>query len=103
MIMTYDHELILIGQVYEEDEWGNQVPVEARKPVLCNVKSISRNEFYAAAQTGLKPEITFVIHGYEYNEEKEVEFEGEKYKVIRTYMKDFEEIELTCEKVAANG
>lgn len=100
--MTYDHELILIGQIYEEDEWGNQVPVEARKPVLCNVKSIGRNEFYAAAQTGLKPEITFVIHGYEYNEEKEVEFEGEKYKVIRTYMKDFEEMELTCEKVAGN-
>ena len=101
--MTYDHELILIRHIYEEDEWGNQVPVEARKPVLCNVKSIGRNEFYAAAQTGLKPEITFVIHGYEYNEEKEVEFEGEKYKVIRTYMKDFEEMELTCEKVAANG
>ena len=101
--MTYDHELILIEQSYQEDEWGNQVPVEARKPVLCNVKSIGRNEFYAAAQTGLKPEITFVIHGYEYNEEKEVEFEGEKYKVIRTYMKDFEEMELTCEKVAANG
>ena len=102
IIMTYDHELILIGHIYEEDEWGNQVPVEARKPVLCNVKSIGRNEFYAAAQTGLKPEITFVIHGYEYNEEKEVEFEGEKYKVIRTYMKDFEEMELTCEKVAGN-
>src|SRR5690554_853289 len=102
IIMTYDHELILIGHIYEEDEWGNQVPVETRKPVLCNIKSIGRNEFYAAAQTGLKPEITFVIHGYEYNEEKEVEFEGEKYKVIRTYMKDFEEMELTCEKVAGN-
>jgi len=103
MTMTYDHELILIGHIYEEDEWGNQVPVETRKPVLCNIKSIGRNEFYNAAMTGLKPSIIFVIHGYEYEGEQEVEFEGEIYKVIRTYATGFEEIELTCEKVAANG
>ena len=103
MTMTYDHELILIGHIYEEDEWGNQVPVETRKPVLCNIKSIGRNEFYNAAMNGLKPSIIFVIHGYEYEGEQEVEFEGEIYKVIRTYATGFEEIELTCEKVAANG
>jgi len=101
--MTYDYELILIKQSYQEDEWGNQVPVETRKPVLCNIKSIGRNEFYNAAMTGLKPSIIFVIHGYEYEGEQEVEFEGEIYKVIRTYATGFEEIELTCEKVAANG
>ena len=103
MTMTYDYELILIKQSYQEDEWGNQVPVETRKPVLCNIKSIGRNEFYNAAMTGLKPSIIFVIHGYEYEGEQEVEFEGEIYKVIRTYATGFEEIELTCEKVAANG
>ena len=101
--MTYDYELLLIKQSYQEDEWGNQVPVETRKPVLCNVKSISRNEFYNAAMTGLKPSIIFVIHGYEYEGEQEIEFESEKYKVIRTYTTGFEEIELTCEKVVANG
>ena len=101
--MTYDNELVLIAQEFTEDEIGNQVQIETRRTVLCNVKSVGRNEFYSAATSGLKPSIVFVIHGYEYNGEQKVEFEGVKYNVIRTYSTDFEEIELTCERVAANG
>ena len=96
--MTYDHELVLIKQDFTFDEIGNQIPIETRKTVLCNVKSVGRNEFYGAATSGLKPEVVFIIHGYEYNGEREVEFEGKKYHVIRTYSTDFEEIELTCER-----
>jgi SPP1 family predicted phage head-tail adaptor len=101
--MTYDHELVLIKQDFAFDEIGNQIPIETRKTVLCNVKSVGRNEFYNAATAGLRPSIVFVIHGYEYDGEQSVEFEGVRYKVIRTYSTDFEEMELTCEKVAADG
>lgn len=101
--MTYDHELTLIGQTYTEDEIGNQIPVETETTILCGLKSVTRLEFYNAAANGLKPEIVFVVHGYEYNGEKEITFEGNRYKVIRTYSEDFEELELTCERVAANG
>ena len=100
--MAYDNELILLGQTYVEDEYGNQVPVPIRKPILCKVKSIGRNEFYNAAVVGLKPEIVFVIHAFEYEEEKKVEFKGDVYKVMRTYATGIEEIELTCEKVIAD-
>ena len=102
MTMTYDHELILIGHIYEEDEWGNQVAVETRTPIFCQLKSVSRQEFYAAAQSGLKPEIVFVVHAYEYNGERKVEFDGKKYSVVRTYRADFEEMELVCEEVISN-
>lgn len=102
--MTYDHELILINQSYSLDEMGNQIPgAEVETRVLCNVKSVSRAEFYNAAVSGLRPELIFVVHGYEYNGERIVKFEGVRYRVIRTYMANFEEVELTCEKVAANG
>lgn len=101
--MTYDNELTLIKQEFIEDEIGNQTPSETRKTVLCNVKSVGRNEFYSAATAGLQPSIVFVIHGYEYDGEQVVEFEGTRYNVIRTYSTDFEEIELTCERVAADG
>lgn len=102
--MTYDHELILINQSYSFDEIGNQIlsdEVETR--VLCNVKSVSRAEFYNAALAGLNPEIVFVVHAYEYNGERKVKFNGELYRVIRTYQTDFEEMELVCERVASNG
>lgn len=101
--MTYDYELTLIGYETEYDEIGQEINVPAERKILCGIKSIGRNEFYAAAQAGLRPEITFIIHNYEYNGEKEVKFEGQKYKVIRTYSTDFEEMELVCEKVIGNG
>ena len=101
--MTFDHELALISQTITEDEIGNQTPIETRKTVLCNVKSVGRNEFYSAATAGLRPSIVFVIHGYEYDGEQVVEFEGARYNVIRTYSTDFEEVELTCERVSTDG
>ena len=110
--MTYDHELVLIAWGVEEDEIGQQIPVETRTQILCKVKSIGRSEFYDAAMTGLKPEIVFVIHEAEYNEEREVEFEDQRYKVLRTYKGGmakqgsrlaFDEMELTCERVTADG
>jgi len=103
--MSYDHELILItpGQIVE-DEVGNQIetdPIET--PIFCGLKSVGRSEFYNAAVTGLRPELVFPIHGYEYSGQKLVRFEGVKYRVIKTYSVNFEELELTCEKVAADG
>jgi SPP1 family predicted phage head-tail adaptor len=100
--MTYDHELTLITQIMIEDEIGNQIPVETKTIILCGLKSVGRTEFYNAALTGLKPELVFVVHGYEYNGEQVVEFEGAKYRVIRTYATGFEEIELACERVGAD-
>ena len=101
--MTYDHELTLINQTITEDEIGNQIPVETETVVLCGLKSVGRNEFYSAAVTGLKPELVFVIHGYEYNGEQVVKFEGNRYRVIRTYLTDFEEVEITCERMGTDG
>ena len=103
--MTYDNELILItpGRI-EEDELGNQIPIDpVETPIYCGVKSIGRTEYYNAAATGLRPEIIFVVHAYEYDEQKQIRFDGVEYRVMRTYEVDFEELELTCEKVAADG
>lgn len=101
--MTYDHKLTLITQAIIEDEIGNQIPVETKKAIFCGLKSISRNEFYNAAATGLKPEITFIVHAYEYSGQRKVEYEGVTYNVIRTYEPSYEEIELTCERVIGGG
>lgn len=103
--MSYDHELGLITIEYIQDELGNQIPVfpEPVTFALCKLMSVGRTEFYNAAATGLKPELVFVIHGYEYNDQKQVYFEGIRYNVIRTYATGFEEVELTCERVIGVG
>lgn len=102
VIIMWQNELILISETFEFDDIGNQIPIEKETEIFCNVKSVSRNEFYNAATTGLKPSLVFVVHDYEYNGEEIVKFEDNKYKVIRTYRKNVEELELTCEKVIGN-
>ncbi|NTW04537.1 MAG: phage head closure protein [Peptococcaceae bacterium] len=97
--MTYDYELTLIAKTSGSvDSEGIPTPSESKTVVYCGLKSIGRSEFYAAAASGLSPELTFIIHGYEYSGQTEVEFEGVRYIVIRTYAADFEEVELTCKK-----
>lgn len=112
----YNHELTLIKHIKDTDEIGNEVITTTERQVLCKLKDIGSTEFYDAQVTGLKPEIKFIIHSFEYQGEKEVIFEGERYQVMRTYQihqkrRTYgdeinlagEEIELTCEKVVGNG
>lgn len=101
--MLFSHDLILISNEFTFDDIGNQIATEVRTEVFCNVKSITRAEFYNAATTDLKPSITFVVHLYEYSDEEIVEYDNVRYRVIRTYMSSTEEIELICEKVIADG
>lgn len=100
--MTYDYELELIEETFISDDIGNQIPVENKTTLYCNVKSVGRSEFYNASTSDLKPELIFVVHGYEYNGEKKVLFNGQQYSVIRTYATNFEEVELVCERVGSD-
>lgn len=104
--MTMDDELTLIDKSNSENDIGNVITTDILTTVLCSVRSIKRSEHYAAAANGLKPEITFVLNKYEYNGQKEVEFESVRYSVIRTFVpdkfkgiEDFETIELVCSGV----
>lgn len=105
--MTMDNELVLIGKTgYSTNTIGDAIPTEPKTTVLCGVKSITRTEHYQAAAHGLKPEIVFVVSKWDYQGEKEVKFEGERYNVLRTYepkkskgLGDFETLELVCEGV----
>ena len=111
--MTYDNELNLITYTTTYDELLQPIQTPVPRAVSCNVGSVGSSEFYNAKVAGLKPELKFIVHTFEYNGEKEVEFQDNKYNVIRTYVGGTvdksknalsgEEIELTCEKVIGSG
>ena len=108
--MTFDHELVLVRIEAGENDLGDPITIRTEKPILCDVSSVGRNEHYQAAAHGLKPELVFVISKWDYDGEKEVEFEGKKYNVLRTYepkkskgLGDFETMELVCEGVVNRG
>lgn len=92
-------ELTLIKKTFESDLIGNQIEKTQESIVFCEVKSISRTEFYQAAQSGMKPQAAFIIYGFEYDNQESVRHNGIEYKVIKTYKINDNDLELTCEKV----
>lgn len=79
------------------DEYGDTVTVQVYKEVFAQKKSVKQSEFYQAHAQGLKPEIMFIIHPSEYEDKQGIKYNDKQYKVIRTYEKDSENLELICE------
>lgn len=93
----------LIDEIVVKDEYGNEkVTTSEPKEVFALIASVGRNEFYAAAHAGLKPEITFQIRAADYDREELVEYDGMTYQVIRTYQTGPDWIELVCERKVVN-
>lgn len=105
--MTFDEELDLITVTNTENALGDPIPIESRITVLCDVLSVTRSEYYAAASHNLRPEIVFALNMYDYDKQNLVEHDGIKYSVIRAFkpkksngIGDFETIELVCQGVS---
>lgn len=94
----YNHSLKLIERQYEVVN-HQDVPKDIETEVLCKIRSVGRTEFYQAQQAKLNPEIVFIVKAYEYSGQDTVKYQSERYKVIRTYQSDFEEVELVCERL----
>ena len=93
------------------DAYGNPILDKTERTVFCKVRSVARNEFYQAAQTGLHPEFVFVLTHYkDYLGEPEILYDafgaGEKlYQILRTYRNpETGELELVAgERVGDDG
>lgn len=79
------------------------VPDLPRREVFCQVRSVGYYEFYRAAENNLHPTFIFQLADVaEYNNEKICEYQGVRYRVIRTYV-DRQRIELTVEEATVDG
>lgn len=95
----------LIGKIVTSyDDYGNPVQSEETTEILCEIRSVTRSEFYSAAQSGLAPSLALRIsHAVDYNGQKLVEVEGDLYSVIRAYRApDTDAVELTLQPKIGN-
>ena len=78
-----------------------ETATETSRSVFCDIKSVGYNEFYSAQQAGIEPSVIFVLSDYsEYDGEKVIIWNNERYRVVRTYCKG-QSLEITAE-VATN-
>lgn len=79
-------------------------PEETRRKVYCTEKSVGQTEVYQAKAAGLNPETKLVLaHDFEYRGEKLVEYAGERWKILRTYVTEEDGIELTIQRERGNA
>ena len=91
-----ENEIIkLVSVVTETNDIGDSVEVPSTKEVFAKIKSVGMKEKYEALAVGLKPEMVFEISDYlDYDGEEQIEHEGNTYKVIRTYRKTDDRLEI---------
>lgn len=98
--MEYSEIIYLINEVQEEDEIGNTITSFSTSS-KCYVKkqSVRLNEFYNAVMVGLTPSCEFVVKRLNYKGQNELEWNGERYQIIRTVdPKNKFDIVLVCQK-----
>ena len=71
------------------DEYGNEQLSYTETTVYVQSRSVYQQEFYNAAQLGIRPSIVLILSNrLDYNGEKLVEFRGVTYDVIRADWKN---------------
>lgn len=88
----------LIGITYTADAIGQRVPTEERRRRFCNVQSVTRSEWTDAGNRGFRPEYRVTMFGPDYAGETNLELDGVRYSIYRTYERQDENIELYCER-----
>ena len=68
--------LVSVGETSDDDEITS---------VFAEVDPVGRNEYEAAGQMGMKAQYKFTVWAAEYNGQEEVEYDGKRLSIYRTY------------------
>lgn len=98
--MDRSNTIKLISIAYDQDDIGQMKRTETPRTVYCDIRSITRAEWAAAGEQGLRPELEIVMFGPDYQGEKIVELDGVRYGVYRTFFGRDDSIELYLERKA---
>ena len=88
----------LIGKTITMNARKQEVETDTRTEIMALYESVSQSEFYKGGEAGLKPEFRLTTAIIDYSGEKEVELDGKRDGIYRTYEVDKDYIELYCER-----
>lgn len=83
----------LIATSFQPDAIGQNIPTETYTEVFAITKDVSRDE-YNNPVDGLRPAKVFRVLVTEYHDEEFIEYNGTRYTIYRTYLRNDARIEL---------
>lgn len=88
----------LIGKTTTQNAYKQEIVTETRTQILGTKDSVKRSEFYRGGAAGFHPDFVLRTAQIDYNGEDELELDGLRYGIYRTYNVSQDDIELYCEK-----
>lgn len=74
---------------------------DAGREVFCRMASIGQREYYEAQAVDVYPECKFILADYlDYDNERLCEYDGQRYRVLRTY-RTGQELEIVVARASA--
>lgn len=94
--------IVLISKTYTIDSIGQQIATETRRSVYAKMQSVTRSEFFAAGEDGIKPSLVATMFEPDYQGEEICELtmfgHTDIYTIYRTYLRSSDTLELYLEK-----
>jgi len=97
--MLFKDIIDLVAITTAKDPDGFPVTTETKRTIFADKKSVRQSEFYQAAAQNIKLELMFDVRSIDYQGEELLEYERQRYKIVRTYDKDGELTELVCSRL----
>ena len=98
-----DTEITLIRPTerYQDAEGVWRTRGETARTILARMDDVTRAEFFAAGQNGMRAEFRFIVNPVEYEGERLCAWNGRRYAIYRTYhVPGTDDLELYAEREA---
>ena len=96
-------DVILLVKETRSSHGVHETVTEQTRQVFCEVRSVTRSEYYQGLNAGIQPEYVFFLAlAEDYDDERIVKYNGKNYNVTRTYMTSDGGIEITVHRSDVN-
>ena len=96
--ISLDDVCSLITITYTKDDLKQQKAITRERQVFCMLSSVNRAEFFAAGKNGHKPQMILYMQADEYDNQEELKYRNDVYKIYRSFFRTDGYVELSCEK-----
>lgn len=88
----------LVKESREKDEYGIDRTTRTSRQVFAQVDNVTRAEFFEGGRNGLNPQYVFRVFFGDYDEERELVYQGKNYGIYRVYQARTDLMELYAER-----